>query len=176
MHMLENRSRLTNLLGALAVASTDLLTEAAERSVGQAASAPACLLTIVTRPGISIESLRRIVGISQPATVRLVDRLAAAGLVERTPGPDHRTTALMPTEEGRRRAQAALAQRHEVLGSLLGGLDDEDLRTLRDLLERMLAELPRSREHARHLCRLCDHNACERPYCPVDRATPSTPS
>jgi hypothetical protein len=35
-------------------------------------------VTVYTRRGISVESLRRILGISQPAAVRVVDRLVAA--------------------------------------------------------------------------------------------------
>jgi MarR family transcriptional repressor of emrRAB len=171
MHVSE--TRLTNLLGALALAASDLLAHEGERTVGRSASAPACLLTIATRPGISIEALRTILGLSQPATVRLVDRLGADGLVTRNPGPDNRTRALTLTPEGRRRATEALQARHSILGSLLEDLDADDRARLTEMLERLLARLPQSREHARHLCRLCDHPACETPYCPVDRATPA---
>ncbi|MBO2452709.1 MarR family transcriptional regulator [Actinomadura barringtoniae] len=167
-----SETRLTNLLGALGLATADLLASEGERTVGRAASAPACLLTIATRPGISIEALRAILGLSQPATVRLVDNLVADGLVTRNPGPDNRTRALALTPEGTSRATQALTARHTALETLLEDLDAADRESLTDLLERVLARLPQGRSHARHLCRLCDHQSCETPYCPIDRAVP----
>jgi MarR family transcriptional regulator, negative regulator of the multidrug operon emrRAB len=173
MHVSADNSRLPNLLGALCLAVTDQMASAGRAAVGLAGSGPAALLTLYTRPGISIESLRQILGISQPATVRVVDRLVAAGLVTREPGPDGRTLALRLTAQGRERAQAALASRLRAARTILDELTDRERDGLSHLLDRMLGTLPATRDDARHLCRLCDHSACSDPYCPVDLAVPS---
>lgn len=73
-------------------------------------------------------------------------RLAAAGLVTRTPSPrDARSLLVQLTDEGRRRAEAAFRQDMAVERSLLAGLDDKD----RDALCDLLAKLARQFEAAR---------------------------
>ena len=79
--------------------------------------------------------LHREVLLSQPSLSRMVDRLAAAGLVARAADPaDRRGTVVVLTEAGaavQRRVglrHAASIRRH--LGPVL---DDDELRTLRDL-------------------------------------------
>ena len=86
--------RLANLLGVTALAATDRLRSAVEADLGSGGSGPAALVHLQAYPGESVEALRRVLGISQPATVRIADRLAAAGLLERRPGADRRTLAL----------------------------------------------------------------------------------
>lgn len=173
MHVSADNTRLPNLFGALCLAVTDQMATAGQAAVGLAGSGPAALVTVCTRPGISIESLRRILGISQPAAVRVVDRLVAAGLVTRNPGPDARTVALQVTASGRRRAQAVLTARLRAAQATLDSLTDRERGDLSWLLARLLGTLPATRDDARHLCRLCDHSACADPHCPVDRAVVS---
>lgn len=77
--------------------------------------------------------------LSQPSLSRLVDRLAAAGLVERRPVPgDGRGVAVVLTEEGRR-VQRTVGRRHvRSIERLLGrALDADELATLRTLLDRL---------------------------------------
>jgi hypothetical protein len=40
------------------------------------------------------------------------------------------------------------------------------------LLEKLLPALPDDRDEARRICRLCDHPACERSWCPVSAGAP----
>ncbi|MFC8170765.1 MarR family winged helix-turn-helix transcriptional regulator [Streptomyces sp. NPDC057242] len=72
----------------------------------------------------------------------IVDRLEARGLVERRPAPDDRRVKLaVPTDEGRtvtRRLRESLDFAREPLGELT----EVERALLRDLLKRMLGEVP----------------------------------
>ena len=57
-------------------------------------------------------------------TVRLVDRLAEARLVERKTGNDRRSVSLRLTEAGKRQVRSLLVGRQHALSQALGGLDD----------------------------------------------------
>src|SRR5688572_32469345 len=93
-------ARLANLLGVTALAASDRIRRAVEEDLARGGGAPAALVHLQAYPGESIEALRRVLGISQPAAVRIADGLAAAGLLERRPGPDRRTLALHLTAAG----------------------------------------------------------------------------
>src|SRR5918992_3674897 len=97
MHVRSDRDR--NLIGAFALAATDAMRRAAETEVGQSGAAAAALITIDAYRGRSIEQLRGPLGLSQPGAVRLVERLAAQGWVERRPSGG-RATALHLTSAG----------------------------------------------------------------------------
>ena len=160
--------RLANLLGVTALAAVDRLRDAVERG----GSAPAALVHLQAYPGESVDALRRVLGISQPATVRAVDRLAAEGLVERRPGGDRRTLALHLTAAGERAATAVLERRSASLGALLDRLEPAEQAALAPLLERLVASLAEDRPAARRVCRLCDRAACTRyPGCPLEHTT-----
>jgi MarR family transcriptional regulator, negative regulator of the multidrug operon emrRAB len=160
---------LRNVLGALAVAATDLLTEDAQAS-GYHPAEHAAIILVGTVDGLSQEDLQRRLGLSQPGTTRLVDRLAARGLLTRAPGPDRRTNALRLTTAGAREAERALARRHELLGPLVAGLDHAELQAAAELIERMLATLVRSGRSPWRICRDCDQAACDagQCQCPVE--------
>ena len=93
--------RLANLLGATALVAADRM---------RVATRSAALVHLQAWPGESIEALRHVVGISQPAAVRVVDRLAADGLIERRPG-NGRANALAPSHPRRRRRGGRGARR-----------------------------------------------------------------
>jgi MarR family transcriptional regulator, negative regulator of the multidrug operon emrRAB len=167
-----DEDRLANLLGVTALAAADRLRAAAVDGLGLGGSAPAALVHLQAWPGQPLESLRRALGISQPATVRLVDQLAASGHVERRPGPDRRTRALHLTVAGERAADALLARRAQPLLELLGALTPDERAALEPLLERLVAALAEDRPGAVHACRMCDRGACTRdPGCPLDSTT-----
>ena len=160
-------SRTSNLLGALAVALGDSLTEVTERGARHGAAAPAALVTITDEPGISIERLRGVLHLSHSGTVRLIDRLAADDLVERRSGPDQRTVSLVLTAAGEAAAAAVLAERQSVLDRALSRLTPAERRTLTPLVEKLLAGASAGRQSADHICRLCDTSVCPLSDCPV---------
>ena len=160
-------SRTSNLLGALAVAVTDALTEVTERGARHGAAGPAALVTIADEPQISIERLRQVLQLSHSGTVRPIDRLAADGLVERQSGRDQRSVSLVLTAAGRHAAAAVLAERQTVLDRALSGLTAAERRALTPLVEKLLAGVSAGRHCADHICRLCDTSVCPLSDCPV---------
>lgn len=158
-------ARRDNLLGAFALAVADRIRGEAEGMVGHSGAAAAALVTIAQFPDRTVEDLRRAVGLSQPAAVRVVDRLVADGLVERRVAGRGPAVALSTTSAGRRRARRILELRRRVLAEALPELSPAEARTLSEVLERGLARM--SDTPGTTICRLCDMGRCRRVACPV---------
>jgi MarR family transcriptional repressor of emrRAB len=150
-----------NVLGAFALALADRLGEAAEPAGGTTA-AEALVALNGTAAGGSIDGLARIVGLSHSGTVRLVDRLARDGLVERRRGADQRSAAVFLTPAGRRLARRVLTRRDAEMHSLLALLTAGEQAALIRAAERAMRELGVPDEAERRRCRLCDLEACGR--------------
>jgi DNA-binding MarR family transcriptional regulator len=160
-----------NVIGALAVAITDRVQAAATRAGGHGASGPAALVALDGHAaGGSIDVLRRIVGLTHSGAVRLVDRLAADGLLERRVGADQRSVALWLTPSGRRAARRILAQREAAIEAALAPLTASERSALVRAAERMLPALAADAGSTRPMCRLCDADSCgrNRGRCPVE--------
>lgn len=162
---------LRNVLGALAVAITDLLAEDGQAS-GYHPTEQAAMILAATVPGLSQDDLQRRLGLSQPGTTRLVDRLAGRALLIRAPGPDRRTNALHVTAGGAQEAGRALARRHQLLAPITSVLGDTQQREAAALIDQMLATLVHSGSSPWRICRECDQAGCQdgEYECPVDRA------
>ncbi|HUA49453.1 MAG TPA: MarR family transcriptional regulator [Solirubrobacteraceae bacterium] len=172
--------RLTNLVGAWSLGVADLVTSAAAAAAGRGGQAPAALVALHEfADGSTIDHLRRVLGISHSAAVRLIDGLDADGLVRRAVNADdRRSVALTLTPRGRRTAQRVLNARHEAVHSTLEGLSEQEQRSLIRLAEVLSAQLvdlklderaQRGAPVSGWLCRLCDFDACGRPEgrCPA---------
>jgi DNA-binding MarR family transcriptional regulator len=157
--------RTANLLGALALAVTDRMEAVARDNLGHSGETPAALVIIGYEPGLSNDRLRRVLRLSHPGTVRLVDRLVADGLVERRPGRDGRAVALHLTAAGRSRRGALLRGRLAAVGEALAVLDEAEQETFWHLLHKVLAAMPRDEVEPYTICRLCDARVCE--SCPL---------
>lgn len=131
------------------------------RRHGAGGSAAGALVHLQAWPGCSVTDLADVLGLSQPAAVRVVDRLVARGLVRRDPGPDGRTRSLIPTDAGLRAAEDLLAERAASLGPLLRELDADERGQLERLLGRVTSGLAQDRPGALTTCRLCDRDACQ---------------
>jgi MarR family transcriptional regulator, negative regulator of the multidrug operon emrRAB len=166
--------RLAQLLGVVALAATDRFRSAVEESLGRGGAYAAALVHLDAYPGEAVGALGEVLGVSQPAAVKIADRLAGEGLLDRRPGPDRRTTALHLTAAGRQAAARVLADRTSELGTLLGVLDATERRDLERLLERLVSGLAEDRRGALHACRLCDRAACygSGPDCPLEHTMP----
>jgi DNA-binding MarR family transcriptional regulator len=164
--------RLANLLGALALALSDEVGAALQGAVSGRGREPAALVTLATWPGLSIEALRRVLELSQPATVHLVDRLEDQGWVRREPGRDGRTRALALTPTGRRLSEDIQLVRLATLSQALETLDPVEHDQLERLTAKVLMAVERDRDRALHVCRLCDQALCKAAdECPVDLST-----
>ena len=151
-----------NRLGALARRLADRI-DAAVTDDGDRSSSAAAALSSVERffdTPPSIESLRRVLGLSHAGTVRLVDSLARDGLVSRRPGDDRRARRIGLTDEGRRVKVAITAARARVLDDALAVLDDDERRTFAVLVDKVLAGLVNPEGGAPAMCRLCATEAC----------------
>ncbi len=156
-----------NRLGALSLALADELVGAAEEKAPERGGAAATLVLAAHAPGLSIERLRRAVGLSHPGAVRLVDRLEADGLIVRRPSDhDRRAVGLTLTATGQRAVTAILGARGEALDRVLAALAAEEREMLGQLIEKMLRALLRDLDHAFAICRLCEWEQCD--DCPVD--------
>lgn len=162
-----------NVLGALSLVITDLTAQAVAAAAGQSVSAAAALSALhqfLDRP--TLDQLRRVLGLTPSGAVRLVDRVADAGLVERGPGGDGRSRSVVLTPAGQRAAERIAAARAELLAGVLADLSPSDRQDLRDLLSRIMAAVVRAKDGGAWICRLCDLNACGRPSgkCPAATA------
>lgn len=166
--------RVNQLLGVTALGVLDRLRAAVRDGSGVSEAEAGALVHVQAWPGGSVGELAGVVGRSQPAAVRLVDRLVERGLVRRGPGADRRTAALVLTEAGSQLADAVLAARARALAPLLGDLSASEREALEHLLDRVAATLATDRRSAVHLCRLCDRDACSSgPPCPLQHTTGS---
>ena len=161
-------ARNANLIGALGLALADRLSDALGE-VGGGSAAEALVTLYERRPGATIDAVAGVLALSHSGTVRLVDRLEAAELVERRRGADHRSAALYLTPGGRRAARRVLRRREADMQLLLGLLTDDQQAQLAELAAIVLRGLGQESEAERRLCRLCDLEACGRSKgsCPV---------
>jgi MarR family transcriptional repressor of emrRAB len=165
--------RLAQLLGVVALAATDRFRGTVEESLGRGGASAAALVHLDAHPGEPVGALAEVLGVSQPAVVKIADRLAVDGLLERRPGHDRRTIALHLTPAGRRAAARVLVDRAGELGEMVRVLDATERRHLERLLERVVAALADDWFEALRTCRLCDRAACydAGANCPLDHTT-----
>lgn len=161
--------RTLNLLGALVVGLVDTMNAVSEANTGHAGESPAALVTLGSEPGISINTLRQILNLSHPGTVRLIDRLEKDGLVERRSGTDGRTIALFLTEAGYERRKTILAKRQQQLNLVFDSLTATERSELNHILEKMLMALTTSDSKALTICRFCEFQSCPSDICPVEQ-------
>jgi DNA-binding MarR family transcriptional regulator len=96
------------------------------------------LVLASTRPGLGATDLAEALGVHVSSASRTVDRLVAAGLLERRESAeDRRRLHLAPTPAGARLLDAVMAERRRELAALLGRMSPRD----RDHLARGMAAL-----------------------------------
>lgn len=161
--------RTANLFGALATAVAGRLADATKGHPNQTDTGTAALNLIALFEGCSNNELSRALQLSHSATVRLIDKLDADGLVRRRGADDRRAVALHLTASGKRKAEAALAARCVALSDLVEHLTDVQRIALDDIAATLLTHITKSPLEAAHICRLCDHVACPEGDCPVHK-------
>jgi MarR family transcriptional regulator, negative regulator of the multidrug operon emrRAB len=167
---MHDEQRTANLLGATALAVTDLVLADATAAAGTSSSGSAALVVLRADPGLSVTELGRRVGLTQSAAARMVESLEQRGLVERqsTLG---RWVAVQPTAAGRAAADALLHARGGRLTALVATLPAAEREALTAALERLLAAIYGEVGSSERVCRLCDRDACTAgTVCPVGQA------
>ena len=162
-------ARLENLLGAWSLTVADRMA-AVGRQAGLSASDQAALVTLLARRDPTVSWLGEVLALTSSGATRLVDRLVAAGWVERSPGGDTRERRLRLTERGEVVARSVVRARNEVLIECVAPLDDRARRQLEHALELMVGASTHALPAAMRTCRLCDRSACraEGRACPLD--------
>jgi DNA-binding MarR family transcriptional regulator len=153
-----------NVLGALSFALGDDLERTAAEADLDGASA-AAVVHLSKYPGRRIDELRVPTALTHSGCVRLVDRLAERGEVERRAGPDGRSVAVYLTTKGRRAAEAQLARRRRSLATALLALNEEEREELGRLAGKVLRSRVAAANDALRVCRLCDYGACKECPC-----------
>ncbi len=148
-----------NLLGALATMVSDGVTGAVAVPP-EVLGDQTALALLAKYPDCSIQDLRDPLGLSHSGCVRLVDRLVAAGHVERREAPDGRAVALRLTRHGRAVVAANVVRRADNLRELVSSLGDHERDVLGHLASRLLAGGTPTPRAAGKTCRLCDYAAC----------------
>jgi len=162
--------RTANLLGVVALAVTGRVEQTARNILSHVGETPAALVIIGYGLGPSNDRLRRILGLSHPGTVRLVDRLVADGLVERHQGSDKRAISLYLTKRGKVLREQLLKGRLAAIRPLLEPFTDAEEETFAALLHKMLSAMNPTDIERRTLCRLCDDRVCT--HCPIPADIP----
>lgn len=157
--------RTANLLGVVGLAVADRIEQTARDILSHAGETPAALVVIGYGLGPTNDELRRILGLSHPGSVRLVDRLVADSLVERHEGRDKRSIALYLTKQGKVRRQQLLKGRLAAIRPLLEPLTEREQNDLSALLHKILASMETTDIERCMLCRLCDDSVCS--DCPI---------
>jgi DNA-binding MarR family transcriptional regulator len=153
-----------NLLGALALTLADRLEHAvtaAARLSSSDAAALSALHHFLDSPNVGL--LARVLGLSSPGAVRLLDRLQRDGLARRVAGTDGRVTSVALTAAGHRRAQAVTRARSALAERALEALSPAEQRQFGVLAGKILAGLIGPAGATRWTCRLCDLAPCGRP-------------
>jgi len=170
---------LANVLGALALVVTDELTRTVVASADHRSATDATTVAALAQflDGATLDRVHLVLGVTPSGAVRLVDRLAQAGLVRREAGPDGRSRAVRLTDAGRDRARTIHAARAAYLSGLTAGLSPDEVATLRDLLGRVMGNVVAAKHGGAWTCRLCDLTACRRAEgeCPAMNAAMSNP-
>lgn len=160
--------RTANLLGVVGLAVSDRIEQTARAILHRSGESPAAVVVIGYGLGPSNDQLRRILGLSHPGAVRLIDRLVADGLVERRPARDRRAVALHLTASGHALRQRLLKGRLATIRPLLAPLDEDEQASLAKLLHKMLSSMETTDQERCSLCRMCDDSVCT--DCPIPAA------
>jgi DNA-binding MarR family transcriptional regulator len=163
-------AHLANRLAAAGQLVNDLVDERLADHVGTAGSRPSALTALAHDPRQSIETLRASLGLTHSGAVRMVDTLAAEGLLRRE--KQGRVVLLALTELGERQAALLEQTRMEAAAAALAKVPPQLQQALEQALDHLLAGHTGGRADRRRICRRCSYGACEGggERCPVAAA------
>jgi DNA-binding MarR family transcriptional regulator len=162
-----NGPRERNILGAFVLMISDDIIRATSSRAPEAGPTASALALLAHQPGLSIRMLAVGVGLSHAGTVRLVDRLAMEGLIERREhSTDGRTRSLYLTTAGEAASEDVLNTRDKIIAEGLSVLNQKEVKFLCEISQRVLRARLEDQEHSYRVCRLCCYEACS--DCPVD--------
>ena len=140
-----------NVVAAWALSTVDAVVAGYGRA-GLTEREVAALVLLGSHPGAGIDWLFPRLGLTQSGTVRLVDRLAEAGLVARGAVSAGRRVPLTLTRAGRQRLDQATAARADAVAAVTTSLTAAEQQTLARLTAKALAGMTRDRTAADTAC------------------------
>ena len=168
-------ARTANLLGAFLTGLHEHMSVRLEQESAIGGDAPAALVAIAYNEGCPVEFLRKTLTLSHSWTVRVVEKLEKAGLVQKKTGTDKRAVALYVTDLGRRKVHGIVRARRRCLDEVLSAVPTKDHKKLTTMLERMLACITGDDDSAEAICKLCEVDVCPQNRCPVTLAVKPAP-
>lgn len=164
------RKRLANVFAAFALALTDKINMAMEAETKRSPTATATLIQIGFNPGLSIERLRQMIGLSHSASVRVVAQLESDGFVNRARNTDadSRVASLTLTNAGDDEVRKVLSARSRIAERLLENESPEELQGISHFIERAIPSVVNKGTDQDVVCRLCDMSVCPQDTCPIN--------
>jgi DNA-binding MarR family transcriptional regulator len=157
-----------NILGALAQLIQDRVESAWQSALDLSPMAAASLAQIDSEPGCSIEQVAGRIGLTHSATVRIIDKLAERGLVEKDRArKDARAQSLTLSKAGKRTVQQLHAARNQVADDLVASLDPAQRTALEHAIRAILHRTVEPGREADVTCRVCDESRCAPDICPI---------
>lgn len=112
------------------------------RPMGLGVAQMPVLVALATEGSLTQKEIAQRAHVEQPTAAVLLQRMEAAGLIERSADPrDRRSSRIALSARASTLLPKALAQRAQVVGHATAGLSAMELETLNDLLGRVLANL-----------------------------------
>ena len=157
-----------NILGALAVLIQDRVEGSWQASLDLSPMAAAALVQIENEPGCSIELVAGRIGLTHSATVRVVDKLAERGLVEKDRArKDARAQSLSLSKAGKRVLEQLHEARNRATDELLSGLPPAQRKALDEAISAILHRCVEPGPEGDITCRVCDDRRCSPDICPI---------
>jgi MarR family transcriptional regulator, negative regulator of the multidrug operon emrRAB len=162
-------NKLGNLLHAMATAIADRQMLTMTAGSGLSPSAVASVLTLGQHDQQSVSDLTSVTGLSHSAVVRLIDRLEADGLVQRSEEKQGRSVPIALTDAGRTEYERLRDRQSGFLEDILAELPSNDQQDLERLVSGILSAMTTSKSARDQICRFCDEGVCEQTSCPVEQ-------
>jgi DNA-binding MarR family transcriptional regulator len=157
-----------NILGALSLLIQDRVEKAWQSTLDLSPMAAAALVQIDNEPGASIELVASHIGLTHSATVRVIDKLAERGLVEKDRArKDARAQSLKLSKAGKRLVQQLHGARNQVTDDLLAGLDPAQRKAMEEAIRAILHRCVEPGREGDVTCRVCDDRRCSPDICPI---------
>lgn len=161
--------RTANILGALAVALSGRITSETSALSGVSPSAVSALIQIHFYPGICVEQIRSQIWVSHSATVRVIDSLEDAGLIERrrVDGRDGRVMSLFMTDRGAGVVTEVLNRRNSITRAMVTSFPPHEQPLVERVVCGLISSLVQPGPEQEYVCRFCDLSACPQDQCPM---------
>ena len=157
-----------NILGAMSLLIQDRVERAWQSTLDLSPMAAAAMVQIDNEPGASIELVANHIGLTHSATVRVIDKLAERGLVEKDRAhKDARAQSLKLSKAGKRLVQQLHGTRNAVTDDLLAGLNPAQRTAMEEAIRAILHRCVEPGREADVTCRVCDDRRCSPDICPI---------